>query len=231
MLYFFSMLPSTISIHDDWSDNDLRGITADTSLSISLTFELSLGRVDGFVAILALPALLESFERLENNWDHQVENAKAESESYRRYFDGKPDNAFAAVSMAMQRSAQRKRTDLCPVNLRVIRVMGLSMARTRLGVYMSSLTDAELYRLSFDNLLVRFKRETGLDNNPMRHFTATIRLLQLYRYTTKPPLYREGEALLPLEDWHDKVSSSTRSMRVIAMPTTVRGATIFLLDH
>lgn len=208
-----------MSLHDDWSDMDGRGITPDASLNLS--FKVDVGQIEGFAAILAMPAVLESFERVESTWQHQVDNAKSESLAYRNYLEAKPDDAFAAVAATMQKSAQSKGQNDCLVNIKIIRVMTLRANRTRIGIYMSSLSETELYRLRFESLSATVQRESGFNGDPLRTLKAVLEGISFYRHVVKPPLYHQGKTPLPLPEWHRCVSKASKSMKVITLPTTV----------
>ena len=208
-----------MSLHDDWSDMDERGITPDASLNLS--FKVNVGNVDGFAAILALPAVFESFERVESTWQHQVDNAKSESLAYRKYLEDKPDDAFAAVAATMQKSAQGKALNDCRVNIKIVRVMTLRANRTRIGIYMSSLSETELYRLRFESLSTTVQRESGFNGDPLRILKAVLEGIQFHRHVVKPPLYLQGKEALSLPAWHRRVSKASKSMKVITLPTTV----------
>jgi hypothetical protein len=209
--------PTTVSLHDDWSDMDGRTINSDASLNLS--FLVNVGDIDGFAAILALPAVFESFERVEQTWQHQVDNAKSESVAYRKYLEDKPDDAYAAVAATMQKSAQT--TTDCLVDVKIVRLMNLRANRARIGIYMSSLSETELYRLRFESLSTDLQRESGINGDPLRMFTAVLEGIQFYRHTVKPAPFQRGQEPLPLDEWHRRISKATKAMKVITLPTTV----------
>jgi len=198
---------------------DGRAVNSDASLSLS--FLVNVGDIDGFAAILALPAVFESFERVEQTWRHQVDNAKSESFAYRRYLEYKPDDAFAAVAATMQKSAQQKRQDDCLVNVKIVRRMNLRANKARIGIYMSSLSENELYRLCFESLSTELQRESGINGDTLRMFSAYLEGIQFHRHIVKPPLFRQGKDHLPLDEWHGRIGKIGKAMKVITLPTTV----------
>lgn len=216
---FYSVMPTVVTLQDHWSDMDYEGITSDAS--VSLSFQVLLGDVDGFAAILVLPAVIETLERIDSTWQHQVDNAQAESDAYSRYLKAKPDDAFATVAATMQKSVQKQQESDCLVNVKIVRIMNLRANRLRLGIYMFSLAETELYRLRFEGLSTTVQRESGINGNPIRSFDAVLQGIRLYRHTIRKSLLVEGKPPPSLDEWHHEISRSQKSMKVIALPTTV----------
>lgn len=186
---------------------------------MDLNFQIGLGSIDGVLCVFALPALLDTAERIVGIWERQVETARSESAAYRAHLLHQPDTVAAVTKVLQDQADYGALSAVTGCTLRVAQDLGLTTSQTRIGLFTSTFEDRNVYLFESSVMKFNLKRDQRDTGEKHRDLHGKLLGTQFRRWTSKA----SKESRERVQNARSKVNQiiSGQARKVVALPNTV----------